>query len=358
MVLESFAEGFGAGAGSSLVNVALSPFNEMMQRRSMRYQRDVQKELTEHNADVTARLESRRNRLAMAEMMAGAEAAGVSPLTAFGGTPSAVGASSAPMPVPSGPQVSFSPSDAVAFANSRLLNAQAEKVENENEDTSGYRRTLQENLPRFFRSIETTDKDFKDYLEQVAQDIEANGTTKGALSGYFDSVVLLPKNIAEAMRDLRHAERDYKTFESQLNDKDVLDALKKFPYDERVKLYTDVRKLNSEIVLNGGRLALANAQTSEALESARKLFAEYCKISNSDFNTALRDGRFGDFLKIMLGNTANGIAAEAGSALGGLLPSGRARAGQRAVKTLSEKLAKSRNGYDRQTRQVMEWMRD
>lgn len=358
VISDTLLGGAVVGASQSLMNTALAPLNEYWQRRSMDYQAGKQKELTEHNAKVTNALEAQRNKSAMSEMMSGAERAGISPLTALGGTPSAVGASSAPVPSPAGPQIP--PIELATVANARLLNAQADKVEKENEDTEGYRKTLQENLPRWFRDIsaDTKDEVFADYLKNLADDVEANGTTKGALNAYLDTVLRLPKETVENMRDLKHAERDYKTFESQMKDEDVMKALRLHPFDERLKLYKDIALINSDIALNGGKLALTSAQHKEALESARKLFAEYCKIKNSDYNTALANGEFLTFMRMMAGNAAASVAGEVGPALGGMLPSGKARAGQRAIKTLEEKLTKNKNGYDRQTKQVMEWMRD
>lgn len=358
VVMDTLLGGATVGAGQALMNTALAPLNEYWQRRSMDYQSGKQKELTEHNARVTNVLEAQRNKSAMSELMAGAERAGVSPLTALGGTPSAVGASSAPTPTPSGPQIP--PVELAAVANARLLNAQADKVEKENEDTEGYRKTLQENLPRWFRNIsaDTKDEAFADYLKNLADDVEANGTTKGALNAYLDTVLRLPKETAENMRDMKHAERDYKTFESQMKDENVMKALKLHAFDERVKLYKDISLINSEIALNGGKLALTSAQHKEALENARKLFAEYCRIKNSDYNTALANGEFLDFMRIMAGNASASVAGEVGPAASGLLPGGKAKAGKRLVTTFRERLTKSKDHHDRVSKKVMEWMSD
>lgn len=341
--LKGFASGAGYAAGQGAVNLAMTPVNVALSSWQMDKQANIQKDLTEHNAEVTNRLQRERNLQNFSELAQGAEKAGFSPLAALGGDFSSASAASAPMPSATTPQVQ--PPSILEASQARLLQAQAKKVENENEDTSGERRTLQENLPAFFRDVakKSNDEDLKKNLQDIADDVEANGTTRGAFEGYLKSIFEAPKESMRTLRDISDNKKQFMINEAQIHDKAVLEALRKLPVVERQQMLANISKLSSDIALNGAKITLSTAQMQELLASAKKLAAEWSKITNNDYNTAIAEGRIWDFVNMMAGNLINsavGNVGEVGAAVVTKKPP------RRATKRLIGKLERGKRQTD------------
>lgn len=356
-VLGSVGDGLGFGVGQSALNIAAAPLNMYLADKQMRAQERAQKRMTEHNAKVTDSLQHKRNLSQFAELAQGAERAGFSPLAALGQSFSSASAASAPTPSASTPQVA-SPSvleasqAALTQSQARLNNAQAKNIENTNEDTTGFRKTLQLNLPAFFRKVakRSDDDGIKKSLFGYADDIEQNGTTKGAFDAFIKTVFDAPKQSMESLRSISGDKLRYMITEGQIHDPAVLQAFRKLPEVDQNKMLMEISKLSSDIALNGAKITLTSAEMQHLLASAKKLAAEWSQITHSDYNTALAEGRIWDFITMMSGNLINSAAGnigEVGAAAVTKKPPRRATG--RLVKTLET----TNKGFSRQTKTVM-----
>lgn len=359
MALESISQGFdggfGQGFGQGLSGLATLPINMAVADRQQRQQVRASKELAEHNMQLSDELQKRRNMNSMGELVAGARAAGLSPAAALGMTPSGSSVANGPMPSATTPQMQ-APSvleasqAALTQSQARLNNAQAKRVENENLDTEIEWRTISENLPSFFREVAKTAGDRKGYFENLADDIQANGTTTGALRGYIESVVKLPEDIQASLRNKGLNELELSKFKLLMSEqgKKLYSAYVRKDFDAQRKLYSDIKLINSEIAANKGRIDLMSDQGKEALAAAAKFLAEANLISSGDYQTALKEGRLWDFLTIMLGTFSNSAVSTGGQVASAVVTKNPSRATGR----LKGRLARGEKSAQRQTQFV------